>query len=70
MAFQKGLGCLGRKCCYEAAVGMRQIYDQVVRLLLHTGDHSQSFAKIHLLLPRWMHQRHEHLQARTSSPRT
>ncbi len=40
---------------------MGQIHGQVVRLLLHTGDHNQCFTEIHLCLAGRMHQRHKHL---------
>ena len=63
MAFQKGLGRLGRKRCHKTVVGMGQVQGQIVRLLLHAGNYNQRLAKIHLRLARCMRQRHEHLPA-------
>jgi len=40
---------------------MRQIHGQVMRLLLHSGNHHQRFAEVHLRFTRRMGQGNEHL---------
>ena len=52
MTFQERLCGLGRERHYEAVVGVRQIHGQIVRLLLHAGNHYQRFAEVHLCLAR------------------
>ena len=63
MGFQKGLGRLGRKRADEAVVRVRQIEGHEVRLLLHAGNHHQSFTEVRLRLAWRMGQRDEHLLA-------
>jgi hypothetical protein len=67
---ERWIGYLGRKCRHEAIVGMGKIHGQVMRLLLHTGNHHQRFAEIGLRLARGMGQRNKHLPLRSCSPRT
>src|SRR5665213_3971336 len=54
MSFEKRLRGLGRKRHHEAIVRVGQVHRQVVRLLLHAGDHHQRFAKVRLRLARRM----------------
>ena len=63
MAFKKSLGRLGGKRHDEAIIGVRQIYREIVRLLLHPRDNNQRFAEIGLRLARSMRQRHKDLPA-------
>ncbi len=63
MTFEERLCGLGRERHYKAVVRVRQIHRQVVRLLLHSGDHHQRFAEVRLCFARRMRQRNEHLPA-------
>ncbi len=63
MTFEERLCGLGRERHYKAVVRVRQIHRQVVRLLLHSGNHHQRFAEVHLRFARRMGQRHKHLPA-------
>ena len=70
MAFQESFGGLGRKRHHEAIVRVRQVHRQVVRLLLHAGNHHQRFAEVRLRFARRMGQRHEHLPGAKLRSRT
>jgi hypothetical protein len=63
VAFQKGLRRFGWERHYEAIIGMRKVYGQIVRLALHPGNDYQRLAEIRLCFARRMHQRHKHLLA-------
>ncbi len=57
----KGLSGLGWICPNEDGVRMRQGQCKVMQLALNSADHTQSFAKIHLCMPRRMAQRNKDL---------
>ena len=52
---------LGGKRLHKPVVAVREVDDQVVRLLFDAGDHHQRFAKVGLGVARRMRQGHEHL---------
>ena len=61
MAIQEGLSGLTGIGLHEAAVAVGQVQDEVVDLLLHTGDDRQRLAEVALGVAWAMGQRHEHL---------
>jgi hypothetical protein len=64
VAIHPGLGHRRRIGPHIAAVAVRQIEHEEVRLLLHAADHHHRLAEIGLRMARRMRQRHEHLLAR------
>ena len=63
MPFEGRFGSLSRERRRESVVQAGQVHRQLVRLLLHTGGHDQSFAEVRLRLARSMCLRYEHLPA-------
>jgi len=61
VAVQEGLGGLGGIGLDEAAIAVRQVYDEAVGLALHARDDHQGLAEVALGVARRMGQRHEHL---------
>jgi len=61
VAVQEGFSGLGGIGLDEAAIAVRQVYDEAVGLALHARDDHQGLAEVALGVARRMGQRHEHL---------
>ncbi len=63
VAVDPSLGHRRRISPHVAAVAMRQVEHEEMRLLLHAANHHHRLAEIGLRMARWMSQWHKHLLA-------